>query len=69
MDQLMQGGKSPSPANEKVQETVAMIFRGIALAMGISVTVLMIMDQLDVRSGIIMLGIGLASAALSLLRD
>ncbi len=69
VDQLMQGEKSSSPINKKVQEITALILRAVPLAMGIAVTVLMILKQLDARSGMIMLGIGLASISVYLLQD
>ncbi len=69
VDQLMQGEKSSSPINKKVQEITALILRAVPLAMGVAVTVLMILNQLDARSGMIMLGIGLASISVYLLQD
>ncbi len=69
VDQLMNGETSSSPINKKVQEITALILRAVPLAMGVAVTVLMILDQLDARLGMIMLGIGLASISMYLLQD
>lgn len=53
--------------NKSVNEMVHTVLRAVAAAMGVAVTVLSVMDQLDVRSGMGMLGTGLACAAVSLL--
>ena len=37
------------------------------MAMGVAVTALTILDALDVKSGLVMLGIGLACAGMSLM--
>lgn len=68
VDQLMQSEKS-SPNNKQAQDIIALILRAVPLAMGIAVTVLMILNQLDVKSGMIMLGIGLASISMYLLQE
>ena len=68
VDQLMQGEKSPSN-HEKIQNPLSLILRAVSLAMGIAVAVLAILNQLSTRSGMTMLGIGLASAALYLLQE
>ena len=46
---------------------VHMIMNAIALAMGVGVVVLSILKELDVNSGMGMLGIGLACLAITLL--
>ena len=43
--------------------------KAVAMAMGVAVTVLTILDTLDVKSAMIMLGIGLACAGMSLMSD
>jgi hypothetical protein len=40
-----------------------------AMAMGVAVTVLTILDALDVKSAMVMLGIGLSCAGISLMSD
>ena len=49
-----------------MDSTVNVILRGVALAMGVAVTVLSAMDVIDLGSGMTMLGIGLACLSLSL---
>jgi hypothetical protein len=39
------------------------------MGMGIAVTVLTVLDALDVKSGMVMLGIGLACAGISLMSN
>ena len=43
--------------------------KAVTQAMGIAVTVLMILNALDAKSGMVMLGIGLACAGISLMSD
>lgn len=69
VNQLIQSEKSSSLINKKVQEFTTLILRAVPLAMGIAVIVLMVLNQLDAKSGIIMLGIGLASLSVYLLQD
>ncbi len=53
----------------KVEEIVDTVFKGIGLAMGIVVTVLSFLGELETNSAFILLGIGLASVSISLLKD
>lgn len=56
VDELMQ---SPAPEKKEGNPLVPLIFRGVALAMGVAVVVLSVLKQIDVYSGFSMLGIGL----------
>lgn len=58
--QVKQHGKEEKPA-EKIADTILKV---IPMAMGVAVTVLAVMKQLDVNSGFIMLGIGMACMAI-----
>ena len=51
----------------KAAEIMEIAPRAVAMAMGIAVTVLTILDALDIKSGMILLGIGLACAGISLM--
>ena len=53
----------------KIDEIVDTALKGIGIAMGIAVTVLTVLGELDSKSAFIMLGIGLASVSVSLLKD
>ena len=69
VEQLMKGQSTPPPAYKNVQDISALVLQVIPVAMGIAVVVLTILNQPDTKSGLILLGIGLASVGLSLLRE
>ena len=54
-----------SDKKEDIKKLIRTILKGIGLAMGVSVAVLNIMNQLSVRDSIIMLSIGLACLGIS----
>ena len=62
VDELMQV-KSDSKENRKVNRISEIVLKGIPLAMGIDVVVLSLIDKLEAKDAIIMLGIGLACMA------
>ena len=71
VDDLMQV-KTESKENmskNKVDEIVDTVLKGIGVAMGIAVTVLVVLGELETNAAFIMLGIGLASISIFLLRD
>mgnify|MGYP000871135525 CR=1 FL=1 len=66
MDELMQIKDNSQNAEKKdITPLVYMIMRGIALAMGVAVVVLSVLKELDINSGMVMLGIGLACLAIT----
>ena len=65
VDELMQiKAESQDETKKDITPMVHMILKAIALAMGVGVVVLSILKQLDVHSGMGMLGIGLACLAI-----
>ena len=52
---------------KSIKEIVSTVMKVLTLAMGIAVIVLSCMGQLEVQTVITMLGIGLASAGISML--
>lgn len=67
IDELMQVKeemKENTDDNHKGSEIVNIALKGIALAMGIAVVVLSFINELETRSAVSMLGIGLACLAL-----
>ena len=65
LDELMQAAPSktsPLAAN-KAQELLPLILQAVALAMGVGVTVLSFMGQIQANSAVGLLGIGLACLA------
>lgn len=66
VDELMQiKAESQSGEKKNITPIVHMIMKAIALAMGVGVVVLSILKELDVNSGMGMLGIGLACLAIA----
>lgn len=69
VDELMQIKKEAAVPKKSVNEIVDTALKGIALAMGIAVTVLTVLNKLDIKSGMIMLGVGLSCAAITMMED
>lgn len=68
VDELMSAEKSDS--NRKLsdmEDIISLILRAVGVAMGIAVAVLSILGGLDARTGMAMLGIGLAAIAIDTL--
>lgn len=67
VDELMQvkTDTKENLSNSKVKAIVNLALNGVALAMGTAVAVLSIMNQIEVKSAIGMLGIGLACLSIS----
>ena len=66
VDELMQveAGSKENTAHKRIGEMVTLILKGVALAMGVAVAVLSFMDQVESKSALGMLGMGLACLAL-----
>lgn len=54
---------------EKTKNLVRLIFKAVALAMGVAVTALMIMGRIETNSALTLLGLGLAGAGGALLLE
>lgn len=67
VEELMQIKKKAETPKASVSEIVETVLKGIALAMGVAVTVLTILDAVDAKSGMILLGLGLTCAGISLM--
>ena len=67
VEELMQI-KKEAPVS-KVSQIMDIAPKAVAMAMGIAVTVLTILNDLDMKSGMIMLGIGLACVGISLMSE
>ena len=59
--------KKQDYSNNKIKDLINLILKAVAIAMGIGVVVLNILDKIETKSSIIMLGIGVFSIALYLL--
>ena len=69
VEELMQVKKEAEAPVSKVDEIMEIVPKAVAMAMGIAVTVLTILNALDAKSGMVMLGIGLACVGISLMND
>lgn len=71
VDDLMQmkTDTTENRSQNKVDEIIDTVLKGIGIAMGIAVTVLSVLGELEVNTAFVMLGIGLASVSISLLKD
>ena len=67
VEELLKAKKKENSNTTKMKDLINLIFKAVALAMGIAVVVLNILNQIDVKSSIIMLGIGIACIAIYLL--
>ncbi|MFR8103735.1 MAG: helix-turn-helix domain-containing protein [Clostridia bacterium] len=59
--------KKKDYSNTKIKDLINLIFKAVSLAMGIAVVVLNILNQIDVKSSIIMLGFGMICISIYLL--
>ena len=69
VEELMQVKKEADAPVSKVAEILEIATKAVALAMGIAVTVLTILDELPVNTGMVMLGIGLACVGIHLMNN
>ena len=69
LEELMNADPAQKPGGEKAEQVLDVALRAIPMAMGIAVTVLSILGELNMQSGFSMLGIGLASLAVRELKQ
>ncbi len=69
VDELMQVKKEAEEPKQSPKEIIDTILKAVPMAMGVAVVVLSIMDELPVKSGFIMLGIGVFCAGISLMNE
>lgn len=68
VEELLKAKKSEYTGS-KIKDLFNLILKAVALAMGIAVVVLNILDKMDVKTSIILLGIGMFCIGLYLLDD
>ena len=68
VEELMQTKKEANAPVSKVAGIIEIVPKAVAMAMGIAVTVLTVLDALDAKSGMVMLGIGLACGGIALMQ-
>ena len=70
LDELMKGtGDSNKKKDNDIERIISVALRAIALAMGVAVTVLTLLDELDSDSGLGMLGIAVLALSVYLFRE
>ena len=69
VEELMQVSPVPPKPAGRTAALLSLIFKAVACAMGAAVTSLAVMGALDTRTGFSLLGIGLLSAGIALLRE
>ncbi len=67
VDELMQSKKEQNTKNVDIGGIVDTALKGVGLAMGVAVAVLSFLEQIDIKSSMGMLGIGLTCVAIALL--
>ena len=67
VEELLKAKKKENSNTTQMKDLINLIFKAVALAMGIAVVVLNILNQIDIKSSIIMLGIGIVCMAIYLL--
>lgn len=68
VDELLHSSKAEQRGENQVEKLADLILRAVPLAMGIAVTVLAAMGEIDQTSGFGMLGIGMICMGISALR-
>ena len=66
VDELLQA-KNKEYSNSKLKDLINVILKAVAIAMGIAVVALNILDSIEIKSSIIMLGIGIVCLAMYLM--
>ena len=69
VEELMQVSPVPREPTGRTAALLSLIFKAVVCAMGAAVTSLAVMGALDSRTGFSLLGIGLLSAGIALLRE
>lgn len=68
VDELLQA-KKKEYSNTKLKDLINLIFKAIAVAMGVAVIVLNVLNKIDIKSSVIMLGIGILCIGIYLLDE
>ncbi|MBP3673911.1 MAG: helix-turn-helix transcriptional regulator [Oscillospiraceae bacterium] len=69
VEDLMQTKAAPSAAPKGADHIVNLVLKAVPLAMGVAVVVTSVLGELDVKSGLTMLGVGLACIGAYLLKQ
>ncbi len=69
VDELMQSKSEKKMENKSIGETVSLVLKCVAVGMGVGVVALSIMNKIEVKDALIMLGAGLSCLAINSLKD
>ena len=69
LEELMNAEPAPKNGGEKAEQVMDVVLKAVPLAMGIAVTVLSVLGEMDLQSGFSMLGIGIACLAIRELKQ
>jgi transcriptional regulator with XRE-family HTH domain len=69
VEELMGAKTTAAPSHRGAEYLVSLILKVVPLAMGVAVTVTAILGELDVKSGFVMIGIGLACIGIAQLKQ
>lgn len=69
LEELMNAEPAPKNGGEKAEQVMDVALKAVPLAMGIAVTVLSVLGEMDLQSGFSMLGIGIACLAIRELKN
>ena len=69
VDELMQSKSEKKMENKSIGETVSLVLKCVAVGMGVGVVALSIMNKIEIKDALIMLGAGLSCLAINSLKD
>lgn len=67
VEELLNAKEQKGNSSNKMKDLINLIFKAVAIAMGIAVAVLNILNEIDIKNSVIMLGVGLACIGIYLL--
>ena len=68
VEELLSAKAAPAPVSKKSEEIFDLVLKAVPLAMGVAVVVTSVLGELDMTSGMTMLGVGLACVGISQLK-
>ena len=69
VDELMQSKSEKKMENKSIGETVSLVLKCVTVGMGVGVVALSIMNKIEIKDALIMLGAGLSCLAINSLKD
>ena len=69
VDELMQSKSEKKMENKSIGEIVSLVLKCVAVGMGVGVVALSIMNKIEIKDALIMLGAGLSCLAINSLKD